>query len=96
VNALGTVTRKRDGEKLYSVDVQCEGGRVAKVKISGEFFAYPEGLIDTMEGALVGVSLDTVPVAQTIAGALFYLQGTLVGIRASELVAAIVEAGKEP
>jgi lipoate-protein ligase A len=96
VNALGTVTRKRDEEKLYSVDVQSEGGRIAKVRISGEFFVYPEELIDTMEGALVGVPLETLPVAQAIAGALFYLQGTLVGIRASDLVAAIVEAGEEP
>lgn len=93
---MGTVTRKRDEEKLYSVDVQSEGGRIAKVRISGEFFVYPEELIDTMEGALVGVPLETLPVAQAIAGALFYLQGTLVGIRASDLVAAIVEAGEEP
>jgi hypothetical protein len=49
-----------------------------------------------MEGALRGVRLETVPVAQAIAGALFYSHGTLVGVRASELVSAIVEAGKKP
>jgi hypothetical protein len=90
---LGKVTRKNEGEKLYSVEVTCQGGRIAKVKISGEFFAYPEGLIETMEGALVGIPLEAMRVAQAIAGAMFWQRGTLVGMRASDLVQAIVEAG---
>jgi hypothetical protein len=93
---MGRVTRKEEGGKLYAVDVLCEGKFITSVKVSGEFFAYPEGLIDSMEKALKGVALETVPVAQAIAGALFYSHGTLVGIRASELVSAIVEAGKGP
>jgi hypothetical protein len=93
---MGRVTRKEEGGKLYAVDVLCEGESISTVKISGEFFAYPEGLIDSMEKALQGVPLETVRVAQAIAGALFYSHGTLVGIRASELVSAIVEAGKMP
>lgn len=94
MKGTGKITRKEEGGKLYSVDVLCEGEIITSVKISGEFFAYPEGLIDSMEGALRGVKLGTVSVAQAIAGALFYSHGTLVGIRASELVSAIVEAGK--
>jgi hypothetical protein len=90
---VGKVTRKNEGEKLYSVDVTCQGGKISKATISGEFFAYPEGLIDAMEGALVGLPLATMPVAQAIAGAIFWLRGTLVGIRASDLVEAVVEAG---
>jgi hypothetical protein len=96
VKRTGRVTRKEEGGKLYSVDVTCEGGSISRVRISGEFFAYPEGLVDSMEEALRGVRLETVPVAQAIAGSLFYLHGTLVGIRASELVSAIVEAGNKP
>jgi hypothetical protein len=95
VTVVGRVTRKEAGGKLYSVDVICEGENVSSVRISGEFFAYPEDLIDSMEAALRGVRLEAVPVAQAIAGALFYSHGTLVGIRASELVSAIVEAGKK-
>jgi hypothetical protein len=92
--AVGKVTRKEEGGKLFSVDVSCEGESISSVKISGEFFAYPEGLVDSMERALRGVRLETVPVAQAIAGVLFYSHGTFVGIRASDLVATIVEAGK--
>ena len=92
----GRVTRKEEGGKLYSVDVTCEGRDISSVRISGEFFAYPEGLVDSMEKALRGVPLETVPIAQAIAGALFYSHGTLVGIRASELVSAIEEAGRKP
>jgi hypothetical protein len=93
---MGRVTRKEEGGKLYSVDVLCDADVISSVKISGEFFAYPEGLIDSMEKALRGARLETVPVTQAIAGALFYSHGTLLGIRASELVSAIVEAGKKP
>lgn len=93
---LGRVTKKEEDGKLYAVDVKCEGQRIESVKISGEFFANPEGLIESMEESLRGIRLDRMFVMQAIAGALFYSKGTLVGIRASDLVEAIVEAGGKP
>ncbi|HVP22608.1 MAG TPA: lipoate protein ligase C-terminal domain-containing protein [Conexivisphaerales archaeon] len=90
---MGKVTKKNEGEKLYSVEVRCEGGRIESAKISGEFFAYPEGLIDSMEEALTGVDLDRTKVAQAVAGAIFWSRGTLVGLSASDLVDSIVQAG---
>lgn len=94
--AVGKVTRKEEGGKLFSVDVSCEGKSISSVRISGEFFAYPEGLVDSMERALRGVRPETVLVARAITSALFCSDGTLVGVRVSDLVAAIVEAGKRP
>lgn len=96
VMVVGKITRKNEGEKLYSVEVRCDGGNITAVKVTGEFFAYPEGLIDAMEKALVGVRLDAVPIGQAIAGAMFWLRGTLVGVRASDLVQAVLEAGRTP
>ena len=93
---MGRVTRKNEGEKLYTVEVRCEGEKIVAVKISGEFFAYPEGLIETMESSLAGVKLEPLFVSQAIAGAMFWLRGTLIGVRASDLVQDIVEAGKTP
>jgi lipoate-protein ligase A len=95
VTVLGRVTRKEEGGKLYSVDVEADGGRIKKVRISGEFFANPEDLVDVMEASLTGASLELTPVTQAIVGALFWSRGTLVGVGASDLAAAIVEAGRE-
>jgi hypothetical protein len=93
---MGSVAMKEEGGRLFCVDVKAREGVIESVKITGEFFANPEGLIDLMEMALQGVRLEPQPVMQAIAGALMVLKGSLIGIRASNLVTAIVRAGSLP
>jgi hypothetical protein len=94
VKALGRAIRKGEGGKLFSVDVQCKEGKIVGIKIAGEFFADPELLLDSIEVALLGVRLEEASVTAAIEDALSWSKGTLVGLEASDLSAAIVEAGK--
>lgn len=45
---------KTPGGKLVMVDFNVEGGRLANVAVSGDFFLYPEETLDTINAALEG------------------------------------------
>ena len=50
-----TVTeRKIPGGKLLRIKAQCRDGRLAQIRIEGDFFLYPEEGLAKMEAALVG------------------------------------------
>jgi hypothetical protein len=43
---------------VIKVDLKSEGGRIAEISISGDFFMYPEDALERFERALVGVELE--------------------------------------
>jgi len=54
-DGTGRFVGKIPGGKLLKLDVEYSGGRVARVRIRGDFFAHPEEAFDRVEVALQGV-----------------------------------------
>ena len=52
---MPTALRKVPGGKTVKVEVWTKEGRIDKVLISGDFFAYPPEALEELEGALAGV-----------------------------------------
>ena len=46
---------KHPGAKLVVVDLECSGGRLYGVRVSGDFFLQPESALDTIDAALCGM-----------------------------------------
>jgi lipoate---protein ligase len=63
---------KTPGGKLVRVDFDLDGGRFRNVVVSGDFFLYPEEVIDDIRGALEGASADLTEtdIAIMVAGAM--------------------------
>ena len=55
---MGRVEFKVPGGKLIAAEAEAEGGRIVRVKITGDFFMHPEEAIEELEGSLTGVSAD--------------------------------------
>jgi len=51
---------KVPGGKLLRVILKYEGERIVSVKFAGDFFAYPEEAIESLEEKLAGVSVKQV------------------------------------
>ncbi|MDR1798690.1 MAG: lipoate--protein ligase family protein [Bifidobacteriaceae bacterium] len=49
---------KVPGGKLVAADVEVQAGRLAKVKVAGDFFLEPDDAIERIEAALLGASVD--------------------------------------
>ncbi len=43
---------------VIKVELEQAGGKIVKIKISGDFFLYPEDALEGMEAALVGKPLE--------------------------------------
>ncbi|MEW6035515.1 MAG: biotin--protein ligase [Candidatus Micrarchaeota archaeon] len=54
---------KVPGGKLVCIEVRAEGGKVAQIRITGDFFLHPEEAIDALEKALVSAPL-SIPEAE--------------------------------
>lgn len=51
-----SVTKRCSGGKLVKVSVESHEGIIGVVRITGDFFTHPEGVIETLEGRLVGTT----------------------------------------
>lgn len=51
-DGTGRFVGKIPGGKLLKLDAEYSGGRVARVRIRGDFFAHPEDAFDRVEAAL--------------------------------------------
>ena len=49
---------KTPGGKLIAVDFEVEDGRLRDVRVTGDFFLYPEEALADLTGALDGLSID--------------------------------------
>jgi lipoate-protein ligase A len=63
---------KVPGGKLVAVDIDVEGGRLARVAVSGDFFLEPDSALEDIDAALTGMPADANAdqLAQAISGAL--------------------------
>jgi lipoate-protein ligase A len=49
---------KTPGGKLVAVDFEVREGRLRDVRLTGDFFLYPEEALDALTGALNGLSVE--------------------------------------
>ena len=57
---------KVPGGKLLKVFVRLDGSSLSEVKITGDFFIYPEESIDTLESAVRGMKLEKTPLLDAL------------------------------
>ena len=62
------VEYKVPGGKLVAAETVVEGGRLAKVKITGDFFMHPEEAIEELEDALTGLRVDGGDLEDAVSG----------------------------
>ncbi|WP_259310387.1 biotin/lipoate A/B protein ligase family protein [Cellulomonas sp. P24] len=84
---------KVPGGKLVAVDVDKDGGRLASVRVSGDFFLEPDEALERIEAALTGLSTDS-SVAQLTAAIDAALDSsvTLVGFTTESVAIAVRRA----
>lgn len=87
----GMAELKVPGGKLVRAEVRVEGGRMAEVKVTGDFFLYPEEAIFELESSLKGLGLDS-DLAQAIELRLSQLGAQLLGASPKDLAEAIKRA----
>ncbi len=84
------VRRRCSGGKTVDVEVAVEGGRISRVVISGDFFAYPEGALESLEASLRGIE----PSVEEILGAIRASGIEFLGTSAEEVAEMISEAAE--
>lgn len=91
----GTATRKIPGGKLIRIDVVFSD-TLESVKITGDFFLFPEETLDQIELALKGanIPLDRLALTAKIDGALLENQAELVGVSPADVIDTLEEALK--
>ncbi len=78
---------KAKGTKLIRIRAKAAGNKITFIKISGDFFIYPEEAITKIEENLVGAELKK----GVIAGKVNKIKAELVGISAEDIEKAILE-----
>ena len=84
---------KVPGGKLVVVDLELEGGRIAQVQVSGDFFLEPDTTLEAINAAVLGLPADA-DVARISAAVVAGLPGEamLYGISAEGVAVAVRRA----
>lgn len=90
----GESSRKVPGGKLVRARVRFGEDRIESVKLTGDFFLYPEEALDRVEDAIAGkpVDSDHVDLAETVEYALEDAEAELVGIGPDDVAIAVLDA----
>ena len=85
--ALKKITYKIPGGKLLRVSVDIEDGIIKSIKITGDFFLYPEESIEVLEKSLQGATLES---AEEILNSKVEEMGIkMIGVSVKDIVEAI-------
>jgi len=87
----GLAELKVAGGKLVRAEVDVEGGVLVDVKITGDFFLYPEEAIFDVESSLKGLGISA-DYASVIEASLAQLGAQLIGASPSDVAEAIRRA----
>jgi len=90
---MGKAQYKVEGGKLVKVQLETEGTRIKKVKITGDFFLHPEELIEELEKAVEGTTLYEQVLADRIEAFLKKNKAVLLGASPEDFARCIVMAG---
>jgi len=94
---LGFAVKKVAGGKLVEAEVEASDGRITRVRITGDFFAHPEDVVEEVEKRLVGSRLDWEEVVGRVSSAVADLNAILVGVSVTDLAEVVLKAaGVEP
>jgi lipoate-protein ligase A len=78
--------------KLLKIFLEDDGGKIRNVKITGDFFLYPEENIEKLEAHLAGCELSKEALAANIEGFLRSTPTNFFGLDSESLVATILSA----
>ena len=81
------------GGKLIRVQLFKNASRIERIKITGDFFLYPEVIIEELETALVNLPLDEKCLAEFIRTYLEKRGGSLLGASPEDLAKCIMMTG---
>jgi len=90
---MGKAQYKVEGGKLVKVQLETEGTRIKKVKITGDFFLHPEELIEGLEKTMEGTTLYEQVLADRIEAFLKKNKAVLLGASPEDFARCIVMAG---
>ncbi|MEM3466795.1 MAG: lipoate protein ligase C-terminal domain-containing protein [Candidatus Jordarchaeales archaeon] len=91
---MGRAEYKVEGGKLVKAQVITEKNKIQKVKITGDFFIYPEEFLEELEDTLVGSMLDESSLTKLIEDVAEKRNATLLGVSPKDFAKCIVMAGK--
>lgn len=91
---MGRAEYKVEGGKLVKAQVVTEKNKIQKVKITGDFFIYPEEFLEELEDTLVGSMLDEPSLTKLIEDVAEKRNATLLGVSPKDFAKCIVMAGK--
>lgn len=81
--------------KLIKISMDVENGVIISIKITGDFFMYPEDAIRGLENALIGASLDVEDLKSRISKFILENNVEIPMISVMDLVNAILSAKPE-
>jgi len=92
---MGTATIKVKGGKLLRVRAEAEEGRIRSVRITGDFFAYPEEVIEKLESELTGAEVSRESIRDKVERVIAEVGATLIGVSAEDVVECVYRAVTE-
>jgi len=84
---------KVKGGKLIKCRIDLHEGRIKNIKITGDFFMYPEDAIEKMEEALKGVEFEKKEIRNAIENSLKDVE--LIGVSIDDFVTVMMNAATE-
>jgi lipoate-protein ligase A len=87
----GKAIYKVPGGKLIKVGLGVRKGRIAEIRITGDFFMHPEDAIEELEVALIGTRLENEDLEQGV-NALLARGVEIIGLEAADIVVSILSA----
>ena len=92
---MGRAEYKVKGGKLIRVHLTIENGKIKHIKITGDFFLHPEEVIEDIEQALKGHSLDEDELNHLIENVLKSKQAIPIGVSPRDFARCIMMAGEK-
>ncbi len=93
---LFKLSRKVEGGKLLTVDVECDAAAIRSVKLTGDFFLHPEDTLSSVEESLRDLPRNSsaLLVEQRITQALDANEAQFIGVNPRDIAATILDACK--
>jgi len=92
---MGKAEYKVKGGKLIKVQLFKKGDEIEKIKITGDFFLYPEELIEELEEALTGCLLNESDLTTLVKTLVEKREATLLGASPEDFVKCVMMAGEK-
>jgi hypothetical protein len=92
---LGSFTLKVHGGKMVRAKVDAIENRLKNIVITGDFFAYPEDIIENIENSLLGSIVEFDAITKKIESIIKLKNATLLGVKSEHLAEVIVNAMEE-